>query len=56
MQKEIKDPENCCWGERIKGSPEIDHRPVYYWCSLNKTPCRYATRCQFEPKEKEEKE
>lgn len=37
-------PDDCVWGEPIDGSP-------FYWCSLNKTPCRYATRCSFEKKE-----
>lgn len=45
-EKEIRDAENCCWGERIEPSQ-------FYWCSLNNTPCRYATRCNFEKREEE---
>lgn len=44
-------PESCCWGEKLSGTPEIENRPVYYWCNLNNTPCRYATRCEYEEKE-----
>lgn len=40
---ESHSPESCVWGELMDGSP-------FYWCSLNNTPCRYVTRCNYEEK------